>query len=201
MTIKVKGLLDVRHLVVFLHASLDGFVEGPNGAMDIGWIAYNEELEQFADKVLSSADTVVWGRKTYEMMHDYWPSVKSETTASEHERNHAQWIEQVEKVVFSTTLESVDWNNTRLVNEGVESAITDLKQQSGGNIVVIGSPRFAHRLMQLNVVDTFKITVSPVLVGQGLRLFEHIADQTNLTLRHSQTFESGALGLWYQKLT
>lgn len=201
MTIKVKGLLDVRHLVVFLHASLDGFVEGPNGAMDIGWIAYNEELEQFADKVLSSADTVVWGRKTYEMMHDYWPSVKSETTASEHERNHAQWIEQVEKVVFSTTLESVDWNNTRLVNEGVESAITDLKQQSGGDIVVIGSPRFAHRLMQLNVVDTFKITVSPVLVGQGLRLFEHIADQTNLTLRHSQTFESGALGLWYQKLT
>lgn len=129
MTIKVKGLLDVRHLVVFLHASLDGFVEGPNGAMDIGWIAYNEELEQFADKVLSSADTVVWGRKTYEMMHDYWPSVKTETTASEHERNHAQWIEQVEKVVFSTTLESVDWNNTRLVNDGVEAAIADLKQQ------------------------------------------------------------------------
>nr|WP_239441188.1 MULTISPECIES: dihydrofolate reductase family protein [Staphylococcus] len=201
MTIKVKGLLDVRHLVVFLHASLDGFVEGPNGAMDIGWIAYNEELEQFADKVLSSADTVVWGRKTYEMMHDYWPSVKTETTASEHERNHAQWIEQVEKVVFSTTLESVDWNNTRLVNDGVEAAIADLKQQPGGDIVVIGSPRFAHHLMQLNVVDTFKITVSPVLVGQGLRLFEHIADQTNLTLSHSQTFESGALGLWYQKLT
>lgn len=201
MTIKVKGLLDVRHLVVFLHASLDGFVEGPNGAMDIGWIAYNEELEQFADTVLNSADTVVWGRKTYEMMHGYWPSVKTETTASEHERNHALWIEQVEKVVFSTTLESVDWNNTRLVNDGVEAAIADLKQQPGGDIVVIGSPRFAHHLMQLNVVDTFKITVSPVLVGQGLRLFEHIVDQTNLTLSHSQTFESGALGLWYQKLT
>ena len=61
----------MRNLVVFLHASLDGFVEGPNGDMDIGWITYNEELEQFADKVLSSADTVVWGRKTYEMMHDY----------------------------------------------------------------------------------------------------------------------------------
>ena len=55
--------------------------------------------------------------------------------------------------------------------------------------------------MQLNVVDTFKITVSPVLVGKGLRLFEHITAQTNLTLTHSQTFESGALGLWYQKLT
>ncbi len=61
----------MRKLVVFLHSSLDGFVEGSQGAMGIDWIAYNSELENFADEVLQTADTIVWGRKTYEMMYDY----------------------------------------------------------------------------------------------------------------------------------
>lgn len=58
----------MRKLVVFLHSSLDGFVEGAQSAMGIGWVAYNSELEEFADKVMGTADTIVWGRKTYEMM-------------------------------------------------------------------------------------------------------------------------------------
>ncbi|MGW7807515.1 dihydrofolate reductase family protein [Staphylococcus xylosus] len=189
----------MRKLVVFLHSSLDGFVEGPQGAMDIGWITYNHELEDFANEVLQTADTIVWGRKTYEMMYDYWPTVPSNENASEHELNHAKWIENVEKVIFSKALNSVDWHNSRLVKKNVKDEIIHMKQQEGEDIVVLGSPRFAHYLMQLDVVDEYKITVSPTLIGKGLPLFQNIHEQVDLKLTDSKTFESGALGLIYQK--
>ncbi|MDW4195902.1 dihydrofolate reductase family protein [Staphylococcus saprophyticus] len=190
----------MRKLIVFLHSTLDGFVEGPKGAMDIGWVAYNEELEKFADNVLSNTDTIVWGRKTYEMMYDYWPTVPSDENANEHELNHAQWIENVEKVVFSKALNHVEWSNSKLVKDHVEEEINKLKQQEGGDIVVLGSPRFAHYLMQLNLVDEYKITISPTLIGKGLPLFQNIHDKVDLKLIKSETFESGTLGLNYQVL-
>ncbi|WP_176721254.1 dihydrofolate reductase family protein [Staphylococcus saprophyticus] len=165
-----------------MHSTLDGFVEGPKGAMDIGWVAYNEELEKFADDVLSNTDTIVWGRKTYEMMYDYWPTVPSDENANEHELNH------------------VEWSNSKLVKDHVEEEINKLKQQEGGDIVVLGSPRFAHYLMQLNLVDEYKITISPTLIGKGLPLFQNIHDKVDLKLIKSETFESGALGLNYQVL-
>ncbi|MGW7777673.1 dihydrofolate reductase family protein [Staphylococcus xylosus] len=189
----------MRKLVVFLHSSLDGFVEGPQGDMDIGWITYNHELEDFANEVLQTADTIVWGRKTYEMMYDYWPTVPSNENASEHELNHAKWIENVEKVIFSKALNSVDWHNSRLVKKNVKDEIIHMKQQEGEDIVVLGSPRFAHYLMQLDVVDEYKITVSPTLIGKGLPLFQNIHEQVDLKLIDNKTFESGALGLIYQK--
>ena len=119
--------MNMRKLIVFLHSTLDGFVEGPKGAMDIGWVAYNEELEKFADDVLSNTDTIVWGRKTCEMMYDYWPTVPSDENANEHELNHAQWIENVEKVVFSKALNHVEWSNSKLVKDHVEEEINKLK--------------------------------------------------------------------------
>ncbi|EFM11782.1 bifunctional deaminase-reductase domain protein [Paenibacillus curdlanolyticus YK9] len=188
----------MRKLVLFLHASLDGFVEGPNGAMDIGWVAYNAELEKHAKEILSTADTVVWGRGTYQMMHSYWPSVPSDPAASHHERDHAEWIEKTAKIVFSTTLEKVEWNNSRLVKENIEEEIKHLKQQSGKDIVILGSPRLAHYLMQLDLIDEYKMTVSPVLLGSGLPLFQGLKEKINLKLIENKTFDSGAIGLVYQ---
>lgn len=84
------------------------------------------------------------------MMHSYWQSVPSNPSASQHERNHAEWIEKTAKIIFSTTLEKVEWNNSRLVKEGVKEEINNLKQQPGKDMVILGSPRFAHHLMQLD---------------------------------------------------
>ncbi|WP_339257114.1 dihydrofolate reductase family protein [Paenibacillus sp. FSL P2-0136] len=188
----------MRKLVLFLHASLDGFVEGPNGPMDISWVAYDADLESHAREILSTADTVIWGRGTYQMMHSYWPSVPADPSASQHERDHAEWIEKTAKVVFSTTLENVEWNNSRLVKEDVEEEIQRLKEQPGEDIVILGSPRFAHTLMQLGLIDEYKITVSPVLIGSGLPLFQGIQEKTTLKLIENKTFDSGAIGLVYR---
>lgn len=190
----------MRKLVLFLHASLDGFVEGPNGEMDIGWVSYDADLEKHAKEILSTADTVLWGRGTYQMMHSYWPSVRSNPSASQHERDHAEWIEKTAKIVFSTTLEKVEWNNSRLVREDVEEVIKNLKQQPGKDMVILGSPRFAHYLMQLDLIDEYKITVSPVLIGSGLPLFQGIKKKIHLKLIENKTFDSGAIGLVYETI-
>ncbi|AVR00287.1 dihydrofolate reductase [Oceanobacillus iheyensis] len=190
----------MRKLVLFLHASLDGFVEGPNGEMDIGWVSYDSDLEKHAKEILSTADTVIWGRGTYQMMHSYWPSVPSNPSASQHERNHAEWIEKTAKIVFSTTLDKVEWNNSRLVKENVEEEIKNLKQQPGNDMVILGSPRFAHYLMQHDLIDEYKITVSPVLIGSGLPLFQDLEEKINLKLIKNKTFDSGAIGLVYRKV-
>lgn len=188
----------MRKLVLFLHASLDGFVEGPKGEMDLGWASYDADLEKYVKENLSTADTVLWGRGTYQMMHSYWTSVPSNPSASQHELNHAEWIEKTAKIVFSTTLEKVEWNNSRLVKEDVEEEIKNLKQQQGKDMVILGSPRFAHHLMQLDLIDEYKITVSPVLIGSGLPLFQGLKEKINLKLIENKTFDSGAIGLVYQ---
>jgi len=124
----------------------------------------------------------------------------SNPDASEHERNHAKWIEKTEKIIFSTTLDKVEWNNSRLVKDHVEEEINRLKQEQGKDMVIMGSPRFAHYLMQLGLIDEYKITVSPVLIGSGLPLFQGIQEKTNLKLIENKTFASGAIGLHYQKI-
>ncbi|MHA7963205.1 dihydrofolate reductase family protein [Paenibacillus sp. CAU 1782] len=189
----------MRKLVLFLHSSLDGFVEGPNGEMDISWVSYDTDLEKHAKEILSTADTVIWGRGTYQMMHSYWPSVSSDPAASQHERNHAEWIEKTTKIVFSKTLEKVEWNHSRLVKDGVEEEINNLKKQPGKDMVILGSPRFAHHLMQLDLIDEYKITVSPILIGKGLPLFQGLKEKIKLKLIENKTFDSGVVGLVYRR--
>ncbi|PGM56925.1 dihydrofolate reductase family protein [Bacillus sp. AFS053548] len=190
----------MRNVILFLHSSLDGFVEGPKGEMDIGWVSYNEELEKHAREILSSVDTVLWGRGTYQMMENYWTSVPSNPEASEYEIEHAKWIEETSKVVFSTTLEKAEWNNTKLVKENIEEEIKNIKKQPGKDIVILGSPRFAHALMELDLIDVIKITISPVIIGSGLPLFKGSEYKRNLSLVENKTFNSGAIGLTYNIL-
>lgn len=103
----------------FLHTSLDGIVEGPNGAMDIGFVHYNVELEQFAKQVTANADTILLRRATYEMMYQYWPNTSNNEEASEHECAHAAWIDAVEKIVCSRTLQETAWNHSTLIHEQI----------------------------------------------------------------------------------
>lgn len=188
----------MRKVVVFLHASLDGIVEGPNGEMDINWIAYDEDLTKHSEEVLSTVDTVLWGRGTYLGMQQYWTSVPSNPLASQHEVAHAKWIDATTKIVFSTTLEKAEWNNSRLVNGDVAEEIANLKEQPGKDMIVLGSPRFAHHLMQLGLVDEYKITITPVILGSGLPLFKDIKERIDLKLTQNKTFDSGVVSLVYQ---
>ena len=186
----------MRKVVLFMHVSLDGFVGGPNGELD--WASYDEELEKYAEEVVSTVGSPLYGRVTYQMMESYWPTVLDDPSATQHAMDHARWLEDVEKIVFSKTLETVEWNNTRLIKDNIVEEVTKLKQQPGKDLVIFGSPGLARHFMQLGLIDAYRLTVNPVILGRGLPLFQGLEDKVNLKLVNSKTLNSGVVALHYE---
>jgi dihydrofolate reductase len=186
----------MRNVISLMHVSLDGFVAGPNGEMD--WIAIDEEMYSDVADLVSTVDTALYGRVTYHGMESYWPTVPANPASTKEERRHAHWVENVQKIVFSTTLESVGWNNTRLVKANVAEEIARLKQQPGKNLMIFGSPTLTHTFIQLGLIDEYRITVNPVVLGSGIPLFKDVREQIALKLLASKTFRSGVVGLHYR---
>lgn len=185
----------MRNLVVFMHMSLDGFAAGPNGELD--WIAYDQELEKHAETVVNTVGAALYGRVTYHMM-EYWRTVLTNPDATEHERNHANWIETIPKVVVSTTLKSVDWNNTTIIADNLVDEITKLKQQPGKDIVIFGSPSLSQTLAQLGLVDEYQLSLSPVILGAGKPFFTNHEPKMQLQLLAGKTFASGTMAMHYK---
>jgi dihydrofolate reductase len=185
-----------RKIMAFMHVSLDGFVAGPNGEMD--WIIMDDEIFEDAIDLAAQADTALYGRTTYQMMKSYWPSVLMSPEATKNELHHATWVENVSKIVFSTTLDKAEWQNTKLIKRNVKDEVAKLKQQPGKNMMIFGSPRLTHSFMHLGLIDEYRINVNPVVLGNGVPLFRNIEDRINLKLLNARTFESGVIGLHYE---
>jgi dihydrofolate reductase len=186
----------MRNVVLFMHLSLDGFAAGPNGELE--WISYDQELEKYGEEIVSTVGSPLYGRVTYQLMESYWPTVLTNPSANEHEQAHARWLENVEKVVFSKTLAKVEWNNTRLIKDNIAEEVSKLKQQPGKDLVIFGSPSLAQTFMQLDLIDDYRLTVNPVVLGSGILLFKDIKDKINLKLLETKTFNSGVIGLHYE---
>lgn len=187
----------MRKVVLFMHISLDGFAAGPNGELD--WISYDEELEKYAEEIVSTVGAALYGRVTYHMM-EYWRTVPSNPSATKHELEHAQWIENIPKIVFSKSLDKVEWNNTRLIKDNIAEEISKLKQQPGKDLVIFGSPGLTQTFMQLDLIDAYQLTVNPVILGSGIPLFNNKKDKIKLKLLESRTLSSGVLGLHYETI-
>jgi len=179
-----------------MHTSLDGFVAGLNGEMN--WITMDEEIFQDAIDLEATIDTALYGRITYKMMEGYWPTVLTNETSAELELRHARWVENISKIVFSTTMEKAEWNNTRLIKKNIEVEMAKLKQQQGKSMMIFGSPGLTHSFMQMDLIDEYRINVNPVVLGNGIPLFENIHDKIKLKLINSKTFHTGVEGLYYE---
>jgi dihydrofolate reductase len=185
-----------RRIISFMHASLDGFVAGLNGEMN--WITMDDEIFEDAIALAAATDIALYGRNTYEMMESYWPSVLKSPEATKNELRHANWVENVNKIVFSTSLEKAEWNNTKLIKKNIVQEMVKLKQQPGSNMMIFGSPRLTHSFMQMGLIDEYRINVNPVVLGKGIPLFKDANDRINLRLLKAKTFESGVIGLHYE---
>ena len=188
----------MRKVISLMHLSLDGFAAGPNGEMD--WISYGEEEQNYVNSILDTADTVLFGRTTYQMMENFWPTVPTHPvfSKSKYHIEHARWINHTPKIVFSRSLERVEWMNTRLVRDDIAQEIAKMKQQPGKNIVMIGSPGLAHTLMQLDLIDEYRMNVNPVVIGSGIPFFKVDNKRIRLKLAEVNPFHSGVVGLAYQ---
>ena len=188
----------MRKLVLFMHVSLDGFASDSNNGLD--WISYDSELQQYADGIVSTVGSPVYGRVTYELMAGYWPTVLNNPNASEQSKKHAQWVDNVTKIVFSRTMKNADWNNTIVINDNIEEEIKKLKQQPGKDLVIFGSPGLSHSFMELDLIDEYQLTLNPVLLGAGKPIYENIKNKTNLKLVKATPLKSGVIGLHYTKI-
>ncbi|WP_309571869.1 dihydrofolate reductase family protein [Deinococcus sp.] len=183
-----------RKLVAFVHLTLDGYVNGPNGELE--WANVEPEVAADVDERLKAVGTAVYGREVYGMMAGYWPMVQDNPDSTDHDRAHMAWVHDIPKVVISRSLEKADWNNTTVIREDVAAQVRALKAQRGGDLMVFGSPRLVHVLAGLGLVDEYMIYVNPVVLGGGTPLFEEGQAQT-LTLTESKAFGTGVVMLRY----
>lgn len=185
----------MRKIISFMHISLDGFVAGPKGEMN--WIKVDEEIFDHVGKRISETDTALYGRVTYEMMENYWPNAGNEPDASKHDIEHSKWYNKVHKVVLSKTMKDRDLTNTTIISGNLSDSINEIKQQAGSEILLFGSPTATHALIQQNLIDGYWLFVNPIILGQGIPLFEDIKDKINLKLLTTQQFTSGVTELNY----
>jgi dihydrofolate reductase len=180
----------MRKLIAAINMTLDGFC-------DHTAVIADEELHQHYNDLLSSADTLIYGRITYQLMESFWPAVVKNPTGNKPIDEFAVLIDNISKIVFTRTLKSVEWKNTELKREIIREEILRLKQQAGKSIGV-GSPSLITALAQLDLIDEYQLCVHPVILGSGLPLFKNIRDRIDLKLLNTKTFGSGAVTLYYE---
>jgi len=188
----------MRKIISFMHISLDGFVSGLNGEMD--WIKIDEEIFDHVGKWISEGDTALYGRVTYQMMENYWPTAADKPNASKHDIEHSKWYSKVHKVVLSKTMKNAGLTNTNIISDNLSDRINEIKQSRDGgskDILLFGSPTATHSLIQLNLIDGYWLFVNPIILGRGIPLFVNIKDKIKLNLVTTRQFTCGVTELNY----
>ena len=157
----------------------------------------DDEIHQHYTEVLNNSDTLIYGRITYQLMESYWPSVVKNPTGIKPTDEFAVLINNISKIVYSRTLQHVDWKNSTLKKEISKEEIVELKKKPGKNILV-GSPGLIVALMKLDVIDEYQPVIHPVVIGKGLPLFKNVNDKLTLTLLKTKTFACGAVAHYYE---
>ncbi len=185
-----------------MHISLDGFVAGLNGELD--WVKVDQEIFEHVGKRISKGDTALYGRVTYQMMENYWPTAGDKPEASKHDIEHSKWYKQVHKVVLSKTIKDTDLPNTTIISDNLSDRINEIKRsrhaaEANGSedILLFGRPAATYTLIQQNLIDGYWLFVNPVILGQGIPLFKDIKDKTKLKLLTTRQFTSGVIELNY----
>ncbi len=187
----------MANLVALMHISFDGFAATDKGEMD--WLTYDQKIFEHVSKFISKVDTGIYGPKTFQMMEGYWPGVLKNPQSGELEAKHAQWYQGAKKIVCSQTLKSLENKEARLINGNLEEEIRKLKQQSGKDMMVFGSPRLTQSLARLDLFDEYVINVNPILLGGGIRMFEELP-RIKLALASVTRFDSGVVGFHYKRV-
>jgi dihydrofolate reductase len=196
----------MRRIVMFNHVTADGYFAGPDGNLD--WIVRDEEVDKEAMGGGPQADTLLLGRRTYEMFAGFWPKAVDASTAqsphgggqlSEEQRGMGEWLNEATKLVFSKTLKDAAWKNTRLIRELDPREIEKMKKQRGKDMMVLGSGSIVSQLTQHRLIDEYHFVMSPVLLGSGKQLFSGLSKSAKLKLLAAKGFKSGSVMLRYAR--
>jgi len=181
----------MRKLIYEINITIDGCAEHTTVIAD-------EELHDFFTDLLGKTDTVLFGRKTYELMADFWPNARNDKRSTESMIKFADKYNAIHKIVFSKLLNKVDWNNTELIKGNAADEVLKLKQQPGKDLS-IGGISLASSLMKACLIDEFWFLIHPIVAGKGRKLFEKFDKRADLQFIESTTFKSGVIVSHYKK--
>jgi dihydrofolate reductase len=179
----------MRKIIAAMNMTLDGFCDHTAMIAD-------EEIHDHYSELLRSGGTVLYGRITYQLM-EYWPTVLKDPTGNRSMDEFAEVIDKIPKIVFSNTLQHVEWKTATLAKRDIKEEVSELKRQAGKDILV-GSPSLIIACMNLDLIDEYQLSVQPTVLGSGLPLFKNIKDRVDLKLIKTKTFGCGAVTFYYE---
>lgn len=183
----------MRKLLVFNSVTVDGyFTDAKN---DMSWAHKNDpEWTEFVADNSKSGGELLFGRVTYQMMESFWPTPAAAKAFPE----VAEQMNKLPKVVFSRTLDNASWENTRLMKGNLVEEVKKLKQESGEQLVIMGSGSIVSQLAGENLIDEYQVVVNPIVLGAGRTMFDGLKEKLNLKLTNSRTFGNGNVLLCYE---
>lgn len=185
----------MRKILVQEFMSLDGMMSDPHDEMRWVLELFNQEMEQEISRQQAQVDTMIFGKKTYEIMANYWPHADPE----EESQNTIDHMNQTQKIVLSHSLKQADWQNTSLWHSLDLEKIMELKNQAGKNIAIIGSAEIVRCFADQGLIDEYQLTLHPVILGEGKPLFRNWGlSPQDLKLVHSKSLSNGVVVLYYQ---
>jgi dihydrofolate reductase len=174
----------MARLIAAINMTLDGYCDHTHFSPD-------GEIHQYFTDLLKSADAILYGRKTYELM-TFWQQLVKNPSGDRHMDNFALAINKIPKIVFSNSLKSLDWDTARLSKKSLEDEVAELKSNLKRDILV-GSPSMIVQCMNKKLIDELRLVIHPVIAGSGLPLFIDHREKANLKLIESRTFAGGAV--------
>lgn len=179
----------MRKIIAAFNMTLDGFCDHTAGLPD-------EEIHQHYTDLLGQGDAILYGRTTFELMK-FWRTVLENPSEEKSMNDFAAAIDKIPKIVFSRTIDNVDWESATLAKRKLKDEVFELKQQPGKDIFV-GSRSLIIQLIKLDLIDEFQLCVFPLVVGSGMRLFEDIDYGPIFKLRKTKIFNGGSVILYYE---
>ena len=179
----------MRRLIAAMNMTLDGFCDHTAMSAD-------DEIHQHYTELLRGADTIIYGRKTFELM-EFWPTLLANPSGNKAMDEFAVAMNEIHKIVYSRTLDKIEWKTAELKKELVKDEIAELKEQPGKPIFV-GSPSLIVQLGNLGLVDEYQLSIHPTVVGSGLPLFRNVNDRIDLSLLKTKAFGCGAVTHYYE---
>jgi dihydrofolate reductase len=179
----------MRKLVAAINMTLDGIFDHTAGLPD-------EEIHQHYTDLMRQGDAILYGRTTYQLM-EFWRTFLENPSEEKSMNDFAIAIDNIPKIVFSRTLNNVEWKSATIANHDLKETVLKFKQQSGKDIFV-GSRSLIIQLLNLNLIDEFQLCIYPVVAGNGLPLFENLNNRTIFNLVKTKAFKGGAVILYYE---
>lgn len=192
---------------MFNHVSADGYFADADGTLD--WVTPDPELDKAAATSTPEADTILFGRRTYQMFEQFWPHAlddpktapdpHTEGRRSPEIRKMAEFINSANKLVFSRTLKNVSWKNSRIVAQIDSREIEALKKGPGKDMLIFGSGSVVSELTELGLIDEYLFVANPVLLGRGKQLLRDVSKHSKLDLLEAKAFPSGNVRLRFAR--